>query len=271
VSWRFAYSPKWIIRHVLVVLLVTTMILLMFWQLGRLHDKRAFKSLAQHRQEEPAAPVQELLPPGLSPGAARVADVLYRNATAEGTYLADRTFTVENRTDASDSPGAWVLTPLELGGNRAVVVNRGFIGYDVHGKIVAPAPPTGKVRVTGLVFPSQTRGFFGAKDPKAGVLTVLARVDLARVAAQVDGEVLPAYLQMTTSQPAEPPAPKGTPAIEALGPPDISEGPHLSYAVQWAIFSTIAAGGYVLLLRKVALQQGKEQALAAAGPPSDAV
>jgi cytochrome oxidase assembly protein ShyY1 len=261
VSWRFAYSPKWIVRHVLVVLLVTSMILLMFWQLSRLHDKRAFKSLAEHHQAEPAAPVQELLPPGVGVGSGRVGDVLYRNATADGTYIADRTFTVENRTDASDSPGAWVLTPLDLGGNRAVVVNRGFIGYDVHGNIVAPAPPTGRVHVTGLMFPSQTRGFFGAKDPKTGVLKVLARVDLARVDAQVAEDVLPAYLQVVTSRPAEPPAPKGTPALEALGPPDISEGPHLSYAVQWAIFSTIAAGGYVLLLRKVALQQGKERAL----------
>jgi cytochrome oxidase assembly protein ShyY1 len=118
--------------------------------------------------------------------------------------------------------------------------------------------------VTGLVFPSQTRGFFGAKDPRTGVLKVLARVDLARVDAQVDEAVLPAYLQLTTSRPAEPPAPAGTPALEALGPPDISEGPHFSYAVQWAIFSTIAAGGYVLLLRKVALQQGKDAAVAAA-------
>jgi cytochrome oxidase assembly protein ShyY1 len=246
------------------VLLVTSMILLMFWQLSRLHDKKAFKSLAQQHEEQPARPVEDLVPAGAAPADLRVKDALYRNATAEGTYLADRTFTVENRTDASDSPGAWVLTPLDLGGGRAVVVNRGFVGYDVHGNIVPPPPPTGRVRVTGLVFPSQTRGFFGAKDPRTGVLKVLARVDLARVDAQVDEAVLPAYLQLTTSRPAEPPAPAGTPALEALGPPDISEGPHFSYAVQWAIFSTIAAGGYVLLLRKVALQQGKDAAVAAA-------
>jgi cytochrome oxidase assembly protein ShyY1 len=258
VSWRFAYSPKWIVRHVLVVLLVTSMILLMFWQLGRLHDKKAFKHLAERHEEQPARPVEELLPVGAHLGDQAVTDVLYRKATAVGTYLADRTITVENRTDQSDSPGAWVLTPLDLGGNRAVLVNRGFLGYDVHGKIVAPPPPTGEVRVSGLLFPTQTRGFFGAKDPKTGVLTVMARVDLRRVDAQVDEDVLPAYLQLTTSRPAQPPAPKGTPESEALGPPDISEGPHFSYAVQWAIFSTIAAGGYLLLLRKVALQEGAE-------------
>jgi cytochrome oxidase assembly protein ShyY1 len=121
--------------------------------------------------------------------------------------------------------------------------------------------------VTGLLFPTQHRGSFGARDPKTGVLKVLARVDLERVDAQVDGDLLPAYVQLTNSHPAEPPVPKRSPRIEALGPPDISEGPHLSYAVQWAIFSTIASVGYVLLLRKVALQQGKEQALGSAEPP----
>ena len=104
-SWRFAFSTKWIIRHVAVVLLVSSMILAMFWQLGRLHDKKAFKTLAEHRELQAPAPIDELLPPGVSFGSARVGDVLYRRATATGTYIADRSFTVENRTDARGQPG----------------------------------------------------------------------------------------------------------------------------------------------------------------------
>ncbi len=267
-SWRFAFSTKWIIRHVAVVVLVSSMLLAMFWQLSRLHDKKAFKHLAERRELQVPAPIDELLPSGVSFGNARVGDVLYRTATATGTYIADRTFTVENRTDASDQPGAWVLTPLDIGGGRAVVVNRGFVGYDVQGKIIPPPPPVGVVSVTGLLFPTQTRGFFGAKDPKTGVLAVLARVDLKRVDAQVDEQILPAYIQIATSRPPEPSVPTGTPALEALGPPDISEGPHFSYAIQWAIFSTIATVGYGLLLRKVAIQQGKDLA-GGAGPPDE--
>ena len=268
-SWRFAYSPKWIIRHIAVLLLVSAMIVALFWQLSRLHDKKAFKALAEHREQQAPTPVDDLLPPGVTFGDARVGDVLYRTATATGTYVADRTITIENRTDARDQPGAWVLTPLDLGGGRAVLVNRGFLGYDVQGRIVPPAPPAGPVQVTGLLFPTQTRGFFGAKDPKVGVLKVFARVDLERIAAQVTPHLLPAYVQLTTSRPPEPPAPDSRPSIVALAPPDISEGPHFSYAVQWAIFSTIATVGYGLLLRKVAIQQAKDRALAAAAPPEE--
>ena len=36
-----------------------------------------------------------------------------------------------------------------------------------------------------------------------------------------------------------------------LLPPDLTEGPHLSYAVQWFIFMSIALIGYPLVLRKV--------------------
>ena len=256
-SWRFVRTPKWIVRHVAVVLLCAAMVVAMLWQLSRLQDKKAYARLVEARQEEPAAPVADLVPIGAADGA--VDDVLYRRATAEGRYLADQTVVVENRT-FNGAPGGWVLTPLELAPGEAVLVNRGFIGFNRDGEIVAPPPPTGVVRVQGLVQPGQHRGSFGARDPEAGRLAVVARVDLDRIDAQVPEQLLPAYLQRVTSSPEEPPVAEGTPELVPLDPPDLGEGPHLSYAVQWAIFTSIAAGGYVLLLRRVAKDQAKEQA-----------
>jgi cytochrome oxidase assembly protein ShyY1 len=262
-SWRFARTPKWIVRHIAVVLLVAGMILLLLWQVGRLHEKQDYKRLVEHRQSEPAAPVQDLLPAGVHLGDDAVDDVLYRDATATGTYDDARTVVVENRTYTDDSPGGWVLTPLDLGGGRTLLVNRGFVGLDEHGKVTAPPAPSGPVRIEGLLFPSQHRGSFGAKDPATGDLRVVKRVDLARIGQQVAGELLPAYLQVVTTDPAEPPTAEGVPRVQLLGPPDISEGPHFSYAVQWGIFSTIAAVGYGLLLRKVAKEEGQRTRAAA--------
>lgn len=250
-SWRFAFSPKWAIRHVLVVALVVTMTFLGLWQLRRLEEKRDYKQLVEARQEQPTEDVETVVPASAAVAGPEVTAVLYRNVSATGSYEADDTVVVENRT-LNAAPGGWVLTPLRLASGRAVVVNRGFIGFDRTGKIVAPEPPSGRVTVTGLVFPSQQRGRFGAVDPAEGSLDVLARVDLARLTAQVDYDVLPAYVQLVTSDPAEPPARAGAPELVALGPPEPEEGPHLAYAVQWFTFTTIAAGGYVLLLRRVA-------------------
>lgn len=250
--WRFALTPKWIVRHVLVVALVVTMIALGFWQLRRLDEKRTYKHLVEARQEQPAVDVTTLVPADAAVDAAAVDAVLYRTVRATGTYDDDETVVVENRS-LNGASGGWVLTPLLLDDGSAVIVNRGFTGFDRDGAIVAPPAPTGTVRVEGLVFPSQHKGRFGATDTCEG--EVLVRVDLDCYATRVDVHLLPALVQLVTSDPPEPAPAADAPGLIALGAPTPDEGPHLSYAVQWFIFSTIAAGGYVLLLRKVAREQ----------------
>lgn len=262
-SWRFALRPKWIIRHLAVAALVVAMVQLGFWQLRRLDEKREHKALVEARQDMPVADVRDVVPAEAVVGDEGVDQVLYRSVTATGTFADGDTAVVENRTYNGTS-GAWILTPLRLDDGSAVVVNRGFIGFDREGAIVPPPAPAGTVTVGGLLFPSQQRGRIGPTDPAEGKLDVLKRVDLDRLEAQVDYPVLPAYVQLVESDPGEAPAADDAPAIVPLGPPEPDEGPHLSYAVQWFIFTTIAAGGYVLLLRRVARDHGKDLAAAAA-------
>jgi len=246
------------------VVLVVVMVLLGFWQLRRLDEKRDYAALVATRQAEPAVDVLAVVPAGEAVDSAGVDAVLYRTVTATGVYEDDDTVVVENRT-YNGASGAWVLTPLRLDDGSAVLVNRGFVGFDRAGTIVPPVAPTGRVSVEGLVFPSQERGRFGPTDAAEGDLEVLARVDLERFAAQVDYDVLPAYIQLIESSPPEDVAREGAPALVPLGAPDPNEGPHLAYAVQWFIFSTIAAGGYVFLLRRVARDRGKGEPGTAAG------
>jgi surfeit locus 1 family protein len=263
VSWRFVLRPKWIARHVAVAVLVVSMLLLGFWQLRRLDEKKDYKALVEGREAAPAEDVRDVVPAGAAVGSGAVDQVLYRNVTATGVYEDDDTVVVENHT-FNGASGGWVLTPLRLDDATAVVVNRGFIGFNRAGDVVAPPAPSGEVTVTGPVFPSQQRGRFGPTDPADGVLDVLARVDLDRIEAQVDYDVLPAYIQLVTSTPPERPVPEDEPLLLALGPLEPDLGPHLSYAVQWFIFTTIAAGGYVLVLRRAARDQAIEDAGAAA-------
>lgn len=266
-SWHFARTPKWIVRHVLVVALVVSMVLLGLWQLRRLDEKRDHNALVESRQDQPSVPVAELVPANAGVDDEAVDDVLYRAVIATGTYLDDDTAVVENRT-FNGAPGAWVLTPLQLDGGGVVVVNRGFIGFDRSGEIAPPPAPSGTVEVEGLVFPSQKRGSFGATDPDDVELDVLARVDLDRYEAQLDYDVLPAYVQRETSDPAEAAAGEGEQELVPLEGPDLDEGPHLGYAAQWFIFTTIAAGGYVLLLRRVAKDEAKRLRTPVAAAPT---
>lgn len=264
-SWHFARTPKWIVRHVLVAALVVSMVLLGLWQLRRLDEKRDHNALVESRQDQPAVSVTEVVP-WTSDVGDDVHDVLYRAVVARGTYVDSDTVVVENRT-YNGAPGAWVLTPLLLRSGSAVVVNRGFIGFDRDGEIVPPPAPEGPVEVEGLVFPSQQRGSFGATDPDDVELEVLARVDLDRYEAQLDYDLLPAYVQRETSDPEEAAAGEGAQELVPLEGPDLDEGPHLGYAAQWFIFTTIAAGGYVLLLRRVAKDEAKRLRTPAAAAP----
>lgn len=243
----------------LVAALVVVMVQLGFWQLRRLDEKRDHKALVEARQEAPVAELTDVVPLDAAVDDDAVDAVLYRTVRARGTYEVDDTVVVENRT-FNGAAGAWVLTPLRLADGAAVVVNRGFVGYDAEGEYLPPPPPEGVVTVEGLVLPSQERGSFGATDPDEGRLDVLARVDLDRYAAQLDYDLYPAYVQLVTSDPEQAAGEAGAPELVALGEPEVSEGPHLGYAVQWFIFSTIAFGGYLLLLRKVAKEEADELA-----------
>ena len=246
----------------MVAALVGTMIGLGLWQLQRLDEKRTYKALVEQRQMAPVEPVAEVLPIDANTDDPALEEVLYRRVTVTGEYADADTVVVPNRTYNS-APGAWVLTPLVDEGGLAVVVNRGFIGFDRSGDIVPPPAPSGTVSVEGLVFPHQERGSFGPTDPSEGRLDTLARVDLDRYEAQLDYPIYPAYVQLVVSDPPEPPTPAEAPALVALGPPTPDEGPHLAYAAQWGIFTAIAAAGYVLLLRRVARDQGRERAAVA--------
>lgn len=266
-SWHFARTPKWIVRHLLVAALVVSMVLLGLWQLRRLDDKRDHNALVESRQDEPVMSITEVVPWTSDVGDEAVDDVLYRTVEARGTYLDDDTVVVENRT-YNGAPGAWVLTPLLLPSGSAVVVNRGFIGFDREGEISPPPAPSGPVEVVGLVYPSQRRGTFGATDPDGEDLGVLARADLDRYEAQLDYDLLPAYVQRETSTPPEAAAAEGAQELVPLEGPDLDEGPHLGYAVQWFIFTMIAAGGYVLLLRRVAKDEGRRLRVPPAAAPA---
>jgi cytochrome oxidase assembly protein ShyY1 len=241
---RFLLRPRWILSHLLVVLLVVVMVNLGFWQLRRLDDRRAENALIEARQDLPVVELDEVADAGAT--AAEVEDLRARPVTLVGRYDDAATVTVHNRTQ-DGSTGAWVVTPLVLvGGDRAPVV-RGFVGLGPDGE-PAPAPaPEGEVEVTGAVM-----------VPRLQDRTV--RHDLESLLAEPG--TVPVLVRGETSDPAEPAAAtdEGDPraAIFPLASPELGERNHLSYAVQWFIFSAIAVIGYPLVLRRVLERRGKE-------------
>src|SRR5690606_9354277 len=131
-----------------------------------------------------------------------VHEIEYRRVTATGEYLVDAEVIIRGRSKDS-APGSWVLTPLLLDDGDAVMVNRGWIANagEIEAVPEAVAAPSGRVTVSGLVRPTETRGSFGANDPGGEKLTNLARADIARLDEQVDADLLPLYVQMEAQDP----------------------------------------------------------------------
>jgi surfeit locus 1 family protein len=241
-----------------VVALAAVMIAFGFWQLRRLDERQTRNALIEARGDGPVHPLDEVLSVGADPAEAEA--VRYRPVAVVGEYEADSDVVVRNRT-YEGQPGSWLLATLRLDSGDAVVVSRGWIpatgAQEPTPEMLAPPGP---VVVEGTLETTQERGRFGSTDPDEGVLQRVARVDVERLADQIDGSTYPAWIQVRQERPdvADLPVP--------VEPPDLSEGSHFSYAMQWFTFATIALLGYPLVLRRVARQKNGETAVE--GPPA---
>lgn len=261
-SIPFWLRPKWVVGHVLVMVLVVAFVNLGFWQLRRLDEKRARNVDIQSRSSQPVAPVDEVIPPQAE--LSSVDGLVYRRATARGTYDAAATVLVRSRSLAS-RPGFFVLTPLVTADGHALIVNRGFAPFteDPAEALAATTPPAGSVQVTGLLLGTQERQGIGPTDPPSGVLRQVNRVDLARLQQQYGAPLYPMYLQLSDQRP-----PQAEELPTVLPPPEQTEGPHVGYAVQWFLFAAVGAVGWPVLLRNTARER-RQDGTYLSGPVAD--
>ena len=231
---RFLLRPRWLAGLVLVLLVAVSFVRLGVWQLDRLAERRAYEELVGGRLEAAPAPLAEVL--------SRGGDVRYRRVVAEGTFDTDHEVILYGRTQGGRT-GNHVLTPLLLGDGTAVAVDRGWVPLgDDDPPLTDAAPPQEPVRVTGVLLPSEIpAGSADAAEPGR----TFARVDLAALGASVPYPLAPVYLLMGGQDPQQ----RGLPEIAPLPDPAASP-PHLSYAIQWFTFATIAVVGFAILVRR---------------------
>ncbi len=256
--YRFLLRPLWILSHIFVIGSVILMINLGFWQLERLDERKESNAFIVEAEKSPAIPIAELLPDGVDTTSGAVDEVSYRSVIVTGSYRVDQQVLIPNRT-YNGGAGFWVITPIVQADGTAVVINRGWIPYSftADGPWDEFAPPTGIVSVSGMIRPSQVREesgiVSGPKDPTEGTLRSMARVDIERLGQQIGEELWPLYLNLQQQEPEQ------TGQLPVPVPrPELSEGPHLGYAGQWFIFSTLTIIVYPLLLRRVARRRQRE-------------
>ncbi len=240
---RFLLSPRWIALLVFALVVAGVCIRLGIWQLDRLEQRRALNANVERGLAAEPAPIDEVLPP--SDPTQDLDALAYRRVTADGTFDPQHELLLFGRA-LDGRPGHHVLTPLTLEDGRALVVDRGWVPYELDTPPVEEAgPPEGSVSVTGFLLPS-------TEDPEAeversadGRLLAVTALDIETIGGALPAPAVPLVVQLQEVRPTS-----GRELPRIVPPPEPSEGPHLSYAIQWFTFATIALVGYVALARR---------------------
>ena len=236
-------TPRWFASHLFVVLLVGAFIVAGLWQIERLGQRQGVNDLVTERLDEVVT-----LQDAVARSGSVADDLNFRRVQLTGSYDNDREVLIANRSREGVS-GFWMWTVFEGDDGTELIVNRGFID---RATVLELPSPTVTSRIGGESTDLIIEGLLRIGDLDARLSedeTQLTRPDAgtAKALLGVDSS-LPTeiYLQLEAQEPIR----RSEVPIE-LPLPDLSDGPHRSYAFQWFTFATIGVVGYVLLLVRI--------------------
>jgi cytochrome oxidase assembly protein ShyY1 len=233
-SLRFLFSRRWVLFAIAVALLAWVAWLLGEWQFHRLEDRKELNAIVARNTSAPTAPVSDVLEPDRPVPASQQ----WRVVTATGTYATDDTVIVRYRTREGAS-GSDVVVPLVTPQGPALLVDRGWLATDNSGAepVDVPAPPSGEVTVTGWVRVDATGDSTVVSAGSTDTLSTRA-ISSDRIGQAIDREVYDGFIDLKS----EDPAPR-TP-LEPAELPELDNGPHFFYGLQWWFFGVLAIAGF---------------------------
>ena len=248
------FSRGWWFTTLLVVAGTLGLVSLGIWQLDRLQQRRAFNAQFALVRAQAMLDLNKIQPND-------ILTMEWRPAEFVGKYDFENQFAVRNQY-SNGQPGYHLMTPLLSDPSTvseqvptAVLVDRGWIPADGNS---APADwrkydEAGAVKVIGQIRLGSSKPAFGgvadALPSDGSRLMIWNNADVAQVGKQLPYPILSIYLQPNAdASDTEPPIPF-QPQI------DLTEGPHLGYAMQWFAFSAILFFGYLYYVRKQELKR----------------
>ncbi|WP_330331239.1 SURF1 family protein [Streptomyces sp. NBC_00536] len=234
---RFLLTPRWWGINVFVVLAVPFCLFMGTWQLGRFEDRVGShrEASAERPADQSAAPLDSLLPVDTRTSG--------RLASVSGQY-AEQLLVPER--DLDGKSGFYVLTLLRTDGGKAVPVVRGWLPGSADAAR-APAPPTGRVEVTGVLQApesSSSKGVHSQGGLPAGQLGVIGAASLVNL---VPYGLYDAWLTVPTASDGMVPVPAKAPANTGL---DLKAFQNLGYTGEWFVFSAFVLFMWFRLYRR---------------------
>ncbi|CAN5175837.1 hypothetical protein BH09ACT3_BH09ACT3_01760 [soil metagenome] len=234
---RLAFTRRWLGYLGLAVLFAAICVALAMWQVARTEEAREGNRLIHENYSSPAQPLTTVLPELTSYDPSQE----WTQVTLSGRYLLDDQLLVRNR-PMEGNPGFDQLVPLLLDSGSVFVIDRGWLptGNEQDAPDTVPQPTSGKVTVVARIRAGQPT--FGGRTAQQGQI---ATIHLPTVAELVERPTyLAAYGMLVSETPASPETPK------SYAEPQLNEGLHISYAIQWILFGLMAFFGLGYALRQ---------------------
>lgn len=215
-----------------------TCISLGFWQLRRLAWRRALNAHVEHRLSEPPVRVDSL--PRDSAG------MHYRQVIVRGMYDYAHQIVLANRT-RNGSPGVDIVTPVRAPGrDTALLVTRGWV-YAPDGVSADLSQWGDGATVNSVGYARPLTVPYGGSPTLAEHPGAYRWLDVRALRASIPYPVYPFSVVLEGDTTAAAAVAHHTPP--RVPPPPLDEGPHMSYAIQWFAFATIAIVGTFFFLR----------------------
>ncbi|HSH03747.1 MAG TPA: SURF1 family protein [Anaerolineae bacterium] len=233
-DFKVLWQKPWRWPTVVVILGMLFLARLGFWQLDRLAERRAENEILA---EQLASEV--IVVTGETTWPADLERWENRIVVAEGEFdLAEQRVWTQQR--QGQSLGVRLLAPLRVAEGKAILVDRGWLpAIYVEENSWSEFDVTGTVVVTGYLQMTQPPRQAQVISDERQVEWY--RVDVEAIEAQLPYELAPMYVWQRPDSVPETGFPQ-------RGEPDVSlsEGNHLSYALQWFSFSLILGIGYIV-------------------------
>ncbi len=228
-TWAFLLSRRWALFALAVIALVAGTSWLGQWQFDRLADRKADNTIVRTNEGLDPVSVAEVLAVGRPVGSSDE----WRLVEASGTYAADETVVVRYRT-RDGVAGVDVVVPLVTASGTALLVDRGWLETEPSGKDRGdvPTPPSGQVTITGWVRADATGDSTAVSD---GSTRAIAS---GPIGTAIGREVYGGFLQLRDEN-GEPPA-----VLLSAELPELNNGPHFFYGLQWWFFGILAVFGF---------------------------
>jgi cytochrome oxidase assembly protein ShyY1 len=232
-SFGFLLSRRWIVFALVVAALAYAAWWLGEWQFRRLEDRKADNAVVRANEHRDVAPVTEVLSAESGPSEQDE----WRVVSATGTYDDTRTVVIRYR-NRGGVQGVDVVVPLVTSDGTALLVDRGWLETDPSGadRDDIPDPPEGEVDVTGYVRANGSGDSTRVSDLSARAISSDA------IGPAIGYPVYGGFVELRSEDP-EPAT-----ALEPVEVPELNDGPHFFYGLQWWFFGLLAIFGFGYLL-----------------------